>query len=72
MLSYTTQKIRNNQTILNPNIPNTAKYAASLNVLLTDGRPVVIAAELDMSKLSSVPFNEILELGCFSSSTGNV
>ena len=72
MLSYTTQKIRNNQTILNPNIPNTAKYAASLNVLLTDGRPVVIAAELDMSELSSVPFIEILELGCFSSSNGNV
>ena len=70
MLSYTTQKIRNNQTILNPNIPNTAKYAASLNVLLTDGRPVVIAAELDMSELSS--FIEIFELGCFSSSTGNV
>ena len=70
MLSYTTQQIRNNQTILNPNIPNTAKYAASLNVLLTDGRPVVIAAELDMSELSS--FIEILKLGCFSSSTGNV
>ena len=72
MLSYTTQKIRNNQTILNPNIPNTAKYAASLNVLLTDGRPVVIAAELGKSELSLVPFIALLELGRFSSITGNV